>query len=47
LAQRDPAVIPIPGTTKQKNVDDIAGTLTWQLTSEEHAEIDRASAAWT
>jgi len=46
LLQRDPAVIPIPGTTKPKNVDDIAGTLRWRLTSGEFDELDQASSSW-
>ena len=43
LLRRDDHVIPIPGTTDARHAIDNADALTWQLSDEEFATIDRAS----
>jgi aryl-alcohol dehydrogenase-like predicted oxidoreductase len=44
LLQRDERVIAIPGATKARHAADNLAALTWTLTDEEFAAIDRASA---
>jgi aryl-alcohol dehydrogenase-like predicted oxidoreductase len=44
LLRRDDHVIPIPGATKAGHAQENAGALGWQLTDEEFAAIDQASA---
>ena len=46
LLRRDQHVIPIPGATKARHAQENARALDWQLTDEEFAAIDRASALW-
>jgi len=44
LLRRDEHVIPIPGTTKESHAMENAGALGWQLSDDEFAAIDQASA---
>lgn len=46
LLRRDEHVIPIPGVTSARHAQENAQTLTWELSDEEFAAIDRASAPW-
>jgi aryl-alcohol dehydrogenase-like predicted oxidoreductase len=43
LLRRDTHVIPIPGTTNLRHAMENAETLTWQLSDDEFADIDRVS----
>lgn len=43
MLHRDEHVIPIPGTTNSSHAMDNVDTLTWQLSDEEFAAIDKAS----
>lgn len=45
LLARDPHVIPIPGASKAAHAKENIAALTWTLTDEEFAAIDKASAA--
>ena len=43
LLRRDTHVIPIPGATSARHVLDNVDTLSWEMTDEEFAALDRAS----
>ena len=43
LLRRDEHIIPIPGATSARHVQENAEVLTWELSDEEFAAIDRAS----
>lgn len=46
LMGRDEHIIPIPGSTNARHAAENAEALNWQLTDDEFAAIDRASALW-
>jgi aryl-alcohol dehydrogenase-like predicted oxidoreductase len=46
LLRRDEHVIPIPGATKERHALENADTLSWELSDDEFAAIDQASAPW-
>jgi aryl-alcohol dehydrogenase-like predicted oxidoreductase len=46
LLRRDSHVIPIPGTTSASHAMEIVDTLSWQLSDDEFAAIDRISSPW-
>jgi aryl-alcohol dehydrogenase-like predicted oxidoreductase len=43
LLRRDPCVIPIPGATSAGHAQENAATLSWEMSDEEFAAIDRAT----
>jgi aryl-alcohol dehydrogenase-like predicted oxidoreductase len=43
LLRRDEHIIPIPGATSARHVQENAESLTWELSDEEFAAIDQAS----
>ena len=46
LLQRDEHIIPIPGSTSAEHIAENIGALGWQLSEEEFALLDQASAPW-
>lgn len=46
LLMRDEHVIPLPGSTSARHVTENVETLNWQLSEDEFAVIDKASAPW-
>jgi aryl-alcohol dehydrogenase-like predicted oxidoreductase len=46
LLARDPCIIPIPGASTVKNAKQNIAALDWNLTGDEFAAIDAASASW-
>ena len=47
LLRRDEHIIPIPGATSARHVQENAEALTWELSDEEFAAIDQASLSHT
>jgi aryl-alcohol dehydrogenase-like predicted oxidoreductase len=46
LLRKDEHVIPIPGATSERHAQENADTLSWELSDDEFAVIDRASSSW-